>query len=283
MLKQLKILSMVVLLIGIFSSVANAATPPWQESEGQEYVVQTDDWLSSLAEKYLGDGDQWQRIVEATNALAADDARLTPIEDPDLIYPGQIIFIPTAAPGLVVGDAPELETVSLAVFCADQHPTVQAFCSEIPIARVHFDPNESAEFFTCASRAGLAAVQIDQANEVTVLVPNNGDFDLRGIATSIKVTQDGVYLVPRWSDGKFSFSAEFVENYELPAGEPLALPFTKAIELIKDGELSWTGSYGDPGRAGLYQTDPVLTCDPQADFEVEINPFKPTESETESE
>ena len=82
-----------VVLAAMPAAVANAAGPPPQD-EGWEYVVQSDDWLSKLAEKYLGDSHLWPRIVAVTNARAAVDPRLALIHDSNLIYPGQIIFIP---------------------------------------------------------------------------------------------------------------------------------------------------------------------------------------------
>ena len=271
MFKKVLIIGMIVGVLGwLFPFVVQAASPP-RQGEGREYVVQADDSLSQLAEKYFGDANLWPRIVEATNTRAAADPRLAVIDNPNVIYPGQIIFIPTVSPTLPGGVEPGGAGTSLGILCQDQHPAVQAFCSEIPIARIHFDPHEEAEFFTCASRSGLGSVQLDP-NEVTLLVPNDGDFDLRGITASIKVTQDRASLIPRWPGSRFDFSAEYAEKFGLPVGEQLELPLSKAFELVKAGELIWTGKHGAPGKAGLFQTDPPLTCDPQADFEIVIGP-----------
>lgn len=272
--RQLKMVGMVVIvLVWVFTSVVYAASPPLQ-GEGREYVVQADDWLSKLAEKYLGDANLWNRIVEATNTGAAEDPGLVVIENPDLIYPGQIVVIPPVTPTLGGGVEPAVEGVSLGSLCEDQHPALQALCSEIPIAQIHFDPYEEAEFFTCASRSGLRSVQVDPS-EVTLLVPNDGDFDLNGITATIKVTEGSALLIPRWPRSKFDFSAEYAERFKLPVGEQLEIPLAKAFELVKAGELIWTGKHGVPGKAGLFQTDPILTCDPQADFEIVISPFNP--------
>ena len=274
MARQFKMVGIVaIMLMWVFMPVVNAASPPLQE-EGREYVVQGDDWLSKLADKYLGDAAVWFLIVEATNTQAAVDPRLTVIVNPDLIYPGQIIFIPSVSSISPLEAKPVGEGLSLGSLCEDQHPAVQAFCSEIPIARVHFDPHAQAEYFTCASRAGLGSVQVDP-NVVTILVPNDGDFDLRGMTTSVKIAQEGLFLIPRWPGSRFDFSAEFAEKYQLPVGEQLEISLVQGFELIKAGELMWTGQHGVPGKAGLFQTNPPLTCDPQADFEIELGPFHP--------
>jgi hypothetical protein len=274
--KKVLMIGMIVGMLGwLLTSAVQAASPPRQE-EGREYVVQADDSLSQLAEKYFGQANLWPQIVEATNTRAAADPRLAVITNPNVIYPGQIIFIPAVSPTFPEEVEPDGTGISLGSLCQDQHPAVQAFCSEIPLARIHFDPHEEAEFFTCASRAGLGNVQLDP-NEVTILVPNDGDFDLRGITASIKVTPDRVLLIPRWPGSKFDFSAEDAEKFGLPVGEQLEIPLAKAFELVKAGELTWTGQHGVPGKAGLFQITPPLTCDPQADFEIEIGPFNPEE------
>jgi polar amino acid transport system substrate-binding protein len=70
------------------------------QPQGQEYTIQKDDWLSKLADKYLGNVLAYDAIVEATNGMAAADDKFTAIENPDLIEPGWIIWIPdpTVAP-----------------------------------------------------------------------------------------------------------------------------------------------------------------------------------------
>ena len=275
MLKQLIMAMLVVVLVGGFTSTVQAASPPLQ-GEGQEYVVQSDDWLSKLAEKYLGDATSWNQIVEATNARAGENSAVIAIDNPDVIYPGQVIFIPAGNSTRPDSVEPLAEELNLAAVCNEQDPAVQAFCSEIPIAQIHFDPNEEAEFFTCASRAGLSKVQLDSEAETTILIPNDGDFDLRGITSAIKVTQDEAILIPRWPGSKFDFSEEFAEEFNLPVGEQLQIPLATALELVRAGELMWTGEHGEPGKAGLFQTNPPLRCDSQADFEIEIGPFNPT-------
>ena len=100
MFKKVLIIGMIVVGLGwMFASMVQAAGPPGQ-GEGREYVIQADDWLSKLAEKYLGDATLWSWIVEATNTRAAVDPRLDIIENPNVIYVGQIVFIPTVSPAL---------------------------------------------------------------------------------------------------------------------------------------------------------------------------------------
>lgn len=63
----------------------------------QDYTVQNEDWLSRLAERFLGDVQAYPAIFEATNAAAAAGGAYTPLTDPNIIEVGQILCIPSAA------------------------------------------------------------------------------------------------------------------------------------------------------------------------------------------
>ncbi|MFC1976102.1 LysM peptidoglycan-binding domain-containing protein, partial [Chloroflexota bacterium] len=74
---------------------------PWpvqaQDNEGQTYVIQLNDTLWKLAEKYLEDGNHYPLIIKATTAKSTIDSSFTPIVDPDLLHPGQKIWIPASS------------------------------------------------------------------------------------------------------------------------------------------------------------------------------------------
>ena len=81
---------------------------PWplqaqtEAGEGQAYVIQLNDSLWKLADKYLGNGNAYPSIVTATADRALTDAAFTPITNPGLIFPGQKIWIPAAVSSPVV-------------------------------------------------------------------------------------------------------------------------------------------------------------------------------------
>jgi hypothetical protein len=112
-------LAMVVLLpIGVMAETPVAG-------EGQDYIVQADDWLSKLADKFYGDPLAYLVIVEATNQRAAQDASYTMITDPDVIEIGQKIFVPVADEILVevVEAARKEEAVSEDIVAVRDEPT----------------------------------------------------------------------------------------------------------------------------------------------------------------
>ena len=74
--------------------------------EGRVYVVQADDTLWKLAEKYLGDGRRYEEIIEATHARRAEDSSFALIEDANRIRPGSRLWVP--APGITPPEATPL-------------------------------------------------------------------------------------------------------------------------------------------------------------------------------
>jgi len=56
-----------------------------QVVEKRYHVVQADETLSEIAQKYYGKAEQWSLIYQANQDK---------IEDPELINPGQKLFIP---------------------------------------------------------------------------------------------------------------------------------------------------------------------------------------------
>ena len=50
-----------------------------------QYTVESGDTLSSIAEQFMGDADRWRAIFQANRDQ---------IEDPDVIFPGQVLRVP---------------------------------------------------------------------------------------------------------------------------------------------------------------------------------------------
>src|SRR5512139_1375290 len=88
-------LLVVISMLVVFVPVV-AAAPPAQ-AKGQDYVVVKDDWLSKLADKYLGNQLSYPAIAALTNDKAAKDSSYAKIDNPDRIEVGWKIYIPSAA------------------------------------------------------------------------------------------------------------------------------------------------------------------------------------------
>jgi peptide/nickel transport system substrate-binding protein len=93
------LLNLAILAALVFSLLPGAtlAAPVPQAEEGQAYVVQKADWLSKLADKYLGNVNAWSAIMLGTNKKAETDSSFHKIDNPDVIEPGWKIWIPGAS------------------------------------------------------------------------------------------------------------------------------------------------------------------------------------------
>ena len=90
---------------------AVSAAPTAQERFcATEYTTQSDDWLSKVADKYLGDPTAFPAIVAATNQVHGQDATFAEIVDPDVIGVGWKICVPDfeSAQELLVAPPPQL-------------------------------------------------------------------------------------------------------------------------------------------------------------------------------
>jgi hypothetical protein len=94
------------LLCLLLPAARAAAAPPGQAASGEAYTVQGGDWLTKIADKYYGDPQAYQPIIEATNTRAAADPSFAIIDNPDLIHVGQKLWIPRlqSANAIIVGD-----------------------------------------------------------------------------------------------------------------------------------------------------------------------------------
>ena len=89
--KKLFSLIMIVALLAVFVPVVSAAPP----AQGQEYIVTAGDWLSKIADKYLGNPLAWPAVMSATNQKNLEDSTFAKITNADLIEPGWKLWVPS--------------------------------------------------------------------------------------------------------------------------------------------------------------------------------------------
>jgi 5'-nucleotidase len=106
---------------------AEAAAPAAQATMcAQDYTVQADDWLSRIAERYLGDLTAYPQIFEATNAAAAAGGNYATLTDPNIIEVGQILCIPAAGGATTATEQPVAEAEEEAAAPASEEAAVEA-------------------------------------------------------------------------------------------------------------------------------------------------------------
>ena len=108
----------VALLVPLTAWAAPVAQTP---ACAETYTVQADDWLSKIADKFLGDSLAYPAITAATNDARTADASFAAITNPDVIEVGWKVCIPNAehAQALLASAAPTaLEPADITVFAA---------------------------------------------------------------------------------------------------------------------------------------------------------------------
>lgn len=90
------------LMVILFLALGVVSIPPVTLAQEetvcqQDVIVQADDWLSKIADKFYSDVLAYARIVEATNAKAGVDGSYAQINNPDVIEIGWKLCVPAAA------------------------------------------------------------------------------------------------------------------------------------------------------------------------------------------
>jgi heat shock protein HslJ len=96
MMKRLLQVFMVLVMLMAFAGVA-VAQEDEDDGDGVAYTVQAGDHLMKLAREFFGEASAFERIVEATNRLAATDDNYQAISNPNIILVGQRLWIPGLA------------------------------------------------------------------------------------------------------------------------------------------------------------------------------------------
>jgi peptide/nickel transport system substrate-binding protein len=85
----------VLAVLSLLIPLNTLAAPSAQEITCEvQYIVQADDWLSKIADKYFGNPAAYPAIVQATNQKSQSDAAFAQISDPDLIEVGWMLCVP---------------------------------------------------------------------------------------------------------------------------------------------------------------------------------------------
>jgi len=230
-----------VLLIGVLS-VARAAPPVQDEGPGQEYVVQADDWLSKLADKFYGDIFAYPAIVEGTNAMAAEDDSYTSIDNPDLIEIGQKLWIPNLALDEEAMMAAKSGTEAMAEEADASLSTSYALPGEGVFPEgVAYNP-ANGKFYVGSTGDGTLYEGDVASGEVTVF--SEGGADGRTTAIGMKVGASGNLWVAGGGAGQMfvynTTDGSLVATYTTPEVEQT---FINDVTLAPDGAAYFTDSF----------------------------------------
>ncbi|MCG3208932.1 MAG: hypothetical protein FOGNACKC_02545 [Anaerolineae bacterium] len=104
------VLSVLLLLAAGRPPLAGASLHPQAVACAEIYTVQANDWLSKVAEKFLGDIYAFPAIITATNQQHLVDASFPQIVNPDVIETGWQLCIPAAPQAeVIIAASPPVE------------------------------------------------------------------------------------------------------------------------------------------------------------------------------
>ena len=218
------------LLLSITLSVAQAQT----DETGEEYVVQADDWLSKIADKFYGDILAYPTIVEATNAKAADDDSFAVIDNPDIIEIGQKLWIPTADGAMAEGEM--MEDVD------SSFPSSYALPGEAVFPEGVAYNTATGKFYVGSTTDGTLYEGDAASGNVSVF--SEGGADGRTTAIGMKVDANGYLWVSGGGTGQMfvynTADGSLVASFTTPEVEQT---FINDVTLTSDGVAYFTDSF----------------------------------------
>lgn len=146
-----------------------------------DVVVQADDWLSKLADKFYGDLFVYPAIAAATNAKAASDSSYATINNVNVIEPGWKLCIPSADDAQALLGQVAAEEVSFAdipepeikVLPLHYQPDVAFAPVSVAIAKGWFEEVGFESVETKSFTAGALAGEALLAGEIFMWSPGN--------------------------------------------------------------------------------------------------------------
>jgi len=247
-----KIVTLMVLLALILTLVPGAVLAQDVVCDS-DVVVQADDWLSKLAEKFYGDVLAYQAIADATNAINATDDSYAQIDNVDIIEPGWKLCIPpaeAAQAGVEVAAAETAVQMDALIAAAQAEGTLTT------IALPHDWLNYGGMIENFKAKYGLAVNELD---------PNAGSGDE---LEAIRANKDNLGpQAPDVIDVGFAFGP-------VAAAEGLVQPYKVSTwasipQDLKDPDGNWYGDYY--GVLALEINTDVVTNVPQ-DWADLLNP-----------
>jgi basic membrane protein A len=200
-----RVMSLLALLVGIQSQPALAQEEVVCDSD---VVVQADDWLSKIADKFYGNVLAFPAIAEATNAKATADDSYATIEDVNVIEPGWKLCIPSAdAAQAMLGEA-AAEAVAAQENVTYEIPTVEE--GQYNVAFVYVGPHNDGGW-SQAHDVGRLYVEENGDNVHTAYVEN--------VAEGADAEQVIRSLARKGFDVIFTTSFGFMDASEIVAEE----------------------------------------------------------------
>jgi simple sugar transport system substrate-binding protein len=177
-------------VFGLGPWTASAAPSRQAVTCDQDVVVQADDWLSNIANKFYGDVTAFPAIMEATNQMNASDSSYAKIDNPDVIEAGWKLCIPSSEDAAKI-----LGSMPAAASSSSSGATTAG-----PEAPLNFVLVQHAlcawDSFWCTVEQGVKDAAANMGVNVTILGPDAFDLEKTAalIDQAIATKPDGIAL-----------------------------------------------------------------------------------------
>lgn len=205
-----------------------------------DYVVQADDSLSVVAERYYGNVLAFPVIADANNEIAASDSSYAPIDNPDVIEVGWKLCIP----GGEVAQTMLNDTVFTAVSSGES--TLVVGLTEDTVT---LDPSGAYEFHA-------TSIHRPVYETLTAFPPGRVDEIVPGLAESWTISDDGLVYTFAIKDGqKFSTGRTVTANdvaftlnrvRHLKGNPSFLMDNVANVEAVDDNTVAITQKESDP-------------------------------------
>jgi len=197
-----KLFSLFVLVALILTLLPMAAVAAPLSQEGSSYTIQSDDWLSKLAEKEYGDPLAYPAIVHFTNMKAAEDSTYTLIKDANFIDVGWVIYLPSSEEAgtyladyrAELADLPDLGGREITIAMENAYLPF----NYIDLATGEPDGWDYEAWDEICARLNCVPVYVEQKWDGMIVAVSEGQFD--AAADGITITPERAEIVD-FSDG----------------------------------------------------------------------------------
>lgn len=228
--KVVQVTTLITLLAMLLALLPVAALAQEEVVCEEDATVQGEDSLSTLADKYYGNILAYPVIVDATNAMNAQDSSYAKITDPNLIEPGSKLCIP---PGEVAQ-----KMLNESVFTqVSQDQAAQTLVIALTEDSVTMDPSRVYEFHAISVLRSVYETLVD-------FPPGRQDQLVPKLAESWTISDDGLV-----------YTFTIAEGHVFSTGRPVTAEDV-AFSLRRIKNLKGTPSFLATAIATVEATDP---------------------------
>ena len=236
-----------------------------------EHVVKPGESLSILAKKYLGDMMQYPRLVEYNNSPTVVHRTGLRIKDPDLIFVGQKIFIPSAQ-ALTRPAAPTSPGMRPPPGGRNTKPA----CQNIACPNLEFQLDDFQKLVYrgpgwTATFSMSGALQLQQKRVESIMTVTNKGFELAAASKSTPIATSLAVKTVKIGVDKKSGNVSFSNGITMNSTRPYAPSTTLSAGASTSGRANIKATIKANDLKGEFQNYAYAVAKLQVEIEIEFD------------